>query len=89
MCIDKEDFRSCMNEKRFQEVVEDVAFQRARHLERRERQLLLGKGKVHAATSPTIMVIMRVVTPPLLLELPFEYPLAGQLILRFDLVCIG
>lgn len=37
-CITKEDFRSCMNEKKFQEVLEDVAYQRASYREQRAQQ---------------------------------------------------
>ncbi|CAM9645159.1 unnamed protein product, partial [Ectocarpus sp. 13 AM-2016] len=39
VCITKEDFRSCMNEKRFQEVLEEVAYQRAFYREQRAQQL--------------------------------------------------
>lgn len=39
MCITKEDFRSCMNEKKFQEVLEEVAYQRAAYREQRAQQL--------------------------------------------------
>lgn len=39
MCITKEDFRSCMNEKRFQEVLEEVAYQRAFYREQRAQQM--------------------------------------------------
>lgn len=39
MCITKEDFRSCMNEKRFQEVLEEVAYQRAFYREHRAQQM--------------------------------------------------
>ncbi|CAN0043269.1 unnamed protein product [Scytosiphon promiscuus] len=37
VCIAKEDFRSCMNEKRFQEVLEEVAYQRACSRRHRDR----------------------------------------------------
>eukprot|EP00903_Cladosiphon_okamuranus_P009035 g8638.t3 len=39
VCITKEDFRSCMNEKRFQEVLEEVAYQRAFYREQRAQQM--------------------------------------------------
>lgn len=51
MCISKEDFRSCMNEKKFQEVLENVAYQRAAYRERRERQL---SEKEQTATTTTV-----------------------------------
>lgn len=39
MSLTKEDFRSCMNEKKFQEVLEEVAYQRAAYREQRALHL--------------------------------------------------
>lgn len=38
MLLSKEDFRSCMHEKKFQEVMEEVVYQRAAYREQRELQ---------------------------------------------------
>lgn len=38
MLITKKDFRSCMNEKKFQDVLEEVAYQRAEYREQRVQQ---------------------------------------------------
>ncbi|CAM9405735.1 unnamed protein product, partial [Phaeothamnion confervicola] len=46
MYIKAEDFRSCLNEKRFQEVLEEVAIQRAIYREQREDQRAMLKAKL-------------------------------------------
>lgn len=51
VCISKEDFRSCMNEKKFQEVLENVAYQRATYRERREKKLQEEKSPTAVTTT--------------------------------------
>lgn len=51
MCITKEAFRSCMNEKKFQEVLEEVVYQRAAYREQRAQQQRVRLAKVFVSSS--------------------------------------
>lgn len=49
MLLSKEDLWSCMNEKKFQEVLEEVVYQRAAYREQREMRM---EQKVHTTLIP-------------------------------------